>query len=113
MKETVLLGDLKDWRFTLDLEGIAWAVFDREGESANSLGRRPLEELMRIVGRVERDRVATSWPKTLISPRVGRSARKRRRISDVLPAPEGPVRNWKEPRSMEKEMSRRISGPIP
>ncbi|MCB1507150.1 MAG: enoyl-CoA hydratase/isomerase family protein [Hyphomicrobiaceae bacterium] len=53
MKETVLLGDLKDWRFTLDLEGIAWAVFDREGESANSLGRRPLEELMRIVGRVE------------------------------------------------------------
>ena len=50
MKETVLLGDLKDWRFTLDLEGIAWAVFDREGESANSLGRRPLEELMRIVG---------------------------------------------------------------
>ncbi len=53
MKESVLLGDLKDWRLTLDLEGIAWATFDREGESANSLGRRPLEELMRIVGRVE------------------------------------------------------------
>ena len=26
-------------------EGIAWAVFDREGESQNSLGRRALEEL--------------------------------------------------------------------
>lgn len=48
-----LLNDLKDWRLTLDLESIAWAEFDREGESANSLGRRPLEELMRIVGRVE------------------------------------------------------------
>ena len=48
-----LLNDLKDWRLTLDLEAIAWAEFDREGESANSLGRRPLEELMRIVGRVE------------------------------------------------------------
>ncbi|MCB1515206.1 MAG: enoyl-CoA hydratase/isomerase family protein [Hyphomicrobiaceae bacterium] len=53
MKETVLLNDLKDWRLTLDLEGIAWASFDREDESANSLGRRPLEELMRIVGRIE------------------------------------------------------------
>ena len=48
-----LLTDLKDWRLTLDIEGIAWATFDREGESANALGRRPLEELMRIVGRVE------------------------------------------------------------
>ena len=27
------------------MQGIAWAVFDREGESQNSLGRRPLEEL--------------------------------------------------------------------
>lgn len=53
MKETELLNDLKDWRLSLDMEGIAWATFDREGESANSLGRRPLEELMRIVGRVE------------------------------------------------------------
>jgi len=53
MKETELLNDLKDWRLTLDMEGIAWATFDREGESANALGRRPLEELMRIIGRVE------------------------------------------------------------
>ncbi len=44
---------LKDWRFSIDEQGIAWAVFDREGESQNSLGRRPLEELMAIVERVE------------------------------------------------------------
>jgi 3-hydroxyacyl-CoA dehydrogenase / enoyl-CoA hydratase / 3-hydroxybutyryl-CoA epimerase len=44
---------LKDWRFSIDGEGIAWAVFDREGESANSLGKRPIEELMAIVERVE------------------------------------------------------------
>ncbi len=34
------LTDLKDWRFSIDNEKIAWAVFDREGESVNSLGRR-------------------------------------------------------------------------
>lgn len=44
---------LKDWRFSIDNERIAWAIFDREGESANALGRRPLEELMAIVERVE------------------------------------------------------------
>jgi 3-hydroxyacyl-CoA dehydrogenase/enoyl-CoA hydratase/3-hydroxybutyryl-CoA epimerase len=44
---------LRDWRFTLDNQGIAWAVFDREGESQNSLGRRALEELAAIVERVE------------------------------------------------------------
>lgn len=48
-----LLTDLSDWRLAVDIEGIAWATFDREGESANSLGRRPLEELMRIVERIE------------------------------------------------------------
>ena len=40
---------LSDWRFTIDHEDIAWAIFDREGESANSLGRRPLEELAQII----------------------------------------------------------------
>lgn len=45
--------DLKDWRFAIDGEGIAWATFDREGESMNSLGRRPIEELGAIVERVE------------------------------------------------------------
>jgi 3-hydroxyacyl-CoA dehydrogenase / enoyl-CoA hydratase / 3-hydroxybutyryl-CoA epimerase len=44
---------LKDWRFKIDGEGIAWATFDREGESANSLGRRPIEELNAIIERVE------------------------------------------------------------
>jgi 3-hydroxyacyl-CoA dehydrogenase / enoyl-CoA hydratase / 3-hydroxybutyryl-CoA epimerase len=44
---------LKDWRFSIDGEGVAWAIFDREGESANSLGRRPIEELAAIVERVE------------------------------------------------------------
>ena len=44
---------LKDWRFSVDGEGIAWAIFDREGESANALGRRPIEELQAIVEKVE------------------------------------------------------------
>ena len=44
---------LKDWRFSIDEQQIAWAIFDREGESQNALGRRPLEELMAIVERVE------------------------------------------------------------
>jgi 3-hydroxyacyl-CoA dehydrogenase/enoyl-CoA hydratase/3-hydroxybutyryl-CoA epimerase len=44
---------LRDWRFSIDEQQIAWAIFDREGESQNALGRRPLEELMAIVERVE------------------------------------------------------------
>lgn len=40
---------LHDWRLEIDIESIAWATFDREGESANTLGRRPLEELGRII----------------------------------------------------------------
>ena len=47
MTETPL--DLKDWRFTVDAESIAWAVFDREGESVNSLGRNPIQEFTAIV----------------------------------------------------------------
>ncbi len=47
------LPDLKDWRFSVDQWGIAWAELDREGESQNSLGRRPLEELAEIVAAVE------------------------------------------------------------
>ena len=47
------LPDLKDWTFTVDYEGIAWAVIDRQGESMNSLGRRPTEELDQIVTAVE------------------------------------------------------------
>ena len=44
---------LKDWKFSIDTEQIAWAIFDREGESQNSLGRRALEEFGTIVERVE------------------------------------------------------------
>ncbi|HET7210184.1 MAG TPA: 3-hydroxyacyl-CoA dehydrogenase NAD-binding domain-containing protein [Methyloceanibacter sp.] len=47
------LPDLQDWRFTVDFEGIAWAVIDRKGESMNSLGRGPTEELGEIVMAVE------------------------------------------------------------
>ena len=47
------MNELRDWRFSIDQQGIAWAVFDREGESQNSLGRRALEELGAIVERVE------------------------------------------------------------
>ena len=50
---TVLMNDLKDWRFEIDFEDIAWATFDRENESANTLGRRPTEELEAIITRVE------------------------------------------------------------
>jgi len=47
------LQELQDWKFSLDIEGIAWAILDRQGESANSLGRRVLEELGSIVAHVE------------------------------------------------------------
>ncbi len=50
---TLDMATLKDWRFSIDEQGIAWAVFDRQGESQNALGRRPLEELMTIVEHVE------------------------------------------------------------
>ncbi|HUU24320.1 MAG TPA: 3-hydroxyacyl-CoA dehydrogenase NAD-binding domain-containing protein [Methyloceanibacter sp.] len=49
----ISLTDLKDWTFSVDFEGIAWAMFDREGESMNALGRRPTEELEKIVKAVE------------------------------------------------------------
>jgi len=44
---------LHDWRLSVDYEGIAWALMDREGESANSMGRRFTEELGEIVKFVE------------------------------------------------------------
>jgi 3-hydroxyacyl-CoA dehydrogenase/enoyl-CoA hydratase/3-hydroxybutyryl-CoA epimerase len=45
---------LRDWKFSVDMQDIAWAVFDREGESQNSFSRRALEELGAIVESVER-----------------------------------------------------------
>ena len=50
---TQQLTDLRDWRFEVDKEQIGWAIFDREEERANTLGRRPLEELLQIVEHVE------------------------------------------------------------
>ena len=47
------MNTLRDWRFSVDMQGIAWAVFDREGESQNSLSRRALEELAMIIERVD------------------------------------------------------------
>jgi 3-hydroxyacyl-CoA dehydrogenase/enoyl-CoA hydratase/3-hydroxybutyryl-CoA epimerase len=38
-----------DWRFSVDQEGIGWAIFDREGATANALGTRPIEELSAII----------------------------------------------------------------
>lgn len=43
------LPALTEWSFTIDQEGIAWAVLDRKGESQNSLSRKVLEELGAIV----------------------------------------------------------------
>ena len=57
---TTSLPALKDWRFSVDEQGIAWAIFDREGESQNALGRRPLEELGQIVEAVARGAADTS-----------------------------------------------------
>ena len=48
------LATLKDWTYSVDIEGIAWAVFDRAGESQNSLSRRALEELGAIVEEAEK-----------------------------------------------------------
>src|SRR5215510_12793327 len=48
------MQNLRDWRCSIDPQGIAWALFDREGESQNSLGQRPLEELAQIVDWAER-----------------------------------------------------------
>ena len=47
------ISTLQDWRFSIDQEGIAWAVFDREGERVNTLGRRAIEELGTIVAKAE------------------------------------------------------------
>ena len=50
----ITLPNLQDWRFSIDFEGIAWAIIDRKAESMNSLGRRPTEELGEIVKAVEK-----------------------------------------------------------
>ncbi|MEZ5924369.1 MAG: 3-hydroxyacyl-CoA dehydrogenase NAD-binding domain-containing protein [Hyphomicrobiaceae bacterium] len=53
------LPALTDWRFEIDLEGLAWAILDRAGESQNALSRRVLEELGEIVTLVETEASAS------------------------------------------------------
>ena len=48
------LKQLKDWHYDVDVEGIAWATFDRQNESMNTLGKRPFEELNQIVEAAEK-----------------------------------------------------------
>ena len=47
------IANLKNWRFQIDLEGLAWATIDVQGQSQNTLGREPVEELEAIVTAVE------------------------------------------------------------
>ncbi|MEL6422913.1 MAG: enoyl-CoA hydratase-related protein, partial [Pseudomonadota bacterium] len=47
------LLDLRDWTLETDFEDLAWATFNREGESANTLGTRAMEEFSQIVEKVE------------------------------------------------------------
>ena len=67
--------------------------------------RRPVSWSLEIV--------ETSSPNSDTSPRVGFTESRISRSSVVLPAPDGPVRNWNERGSIEKVRSRRISGPMP
>ncbi len=55
----------------------------------------------------------TSSPKIETVPRVGFTESRMRRSSVVLPAPEGPVRNWKECGAIRKLTSDSTSGPRP
>ena len=50
---TADISSLKDWRFSVDAEGIAWALLDREGERVNTFSRRAIEELAAIILKVE------------------------------------------------------------
>ena len=47
------LPDLKHWRFDIDVDSVAWAWFDTAGQRMNTLGREPVEELVKIVSTVE------------------------------------------------------------
>lgn len=53
--------DLQHWRLEVDAEGIAWAILDKRGESANSLSTAVTGELAQIL-----DRLDVYTPKALI-----------------------------------------------
>lgn len=50
---TATLNDLEHWRFEIDFENIAWAIFDQQGKSTNTLGTESMTELERVVSYVE------------------------------------------------------------
>ncbi len=47
------IANLKHWHFQIDIEGIAWAVIDVQGQAQNTLGRETVEELEAIVRAAE------------------------------------------------------------
>jgi 3-hydroxyacyl-CoA dehydrogenase/enoyl-CoA hydratase/3-hydroxybutyryl-CoA epimerase len=47
------LPNLKHWQFHIDMENIAWAIFDQAGESTNSFGQETTRELEAIVAAAE------------------------------------------------------------
>ncbi len=47
------IAQLKNWRFHIDLEGVAWAIIDVKGQSQNTLGRDAIEEMETILTAVE------------------------------------------------------------
>ena len=48
-----IISDLKNWRFEVDFEGLAWATIDCPGQSMNTLSQRSFEDLLKIVTYVE------------------------------------------------------------
>jgi 3-hydroxyacyl-CoA dehydrogenase/enoyl-CoA hydratase/3-hydroxybutyryl-CoA epimerase len=48
-----LLARTPDWRLAQDEAGIAWLIFDREGESANTITEASLRELAGLIARIE------------------------------------------------------------
>ncbi|MEZ5774446.1 MAG: 3-hydroxyacyl-CoA dehydrogenase NAD-binding domain-containing protein [Hyphomicrobiaceae bacterium] len=50
---TADIDSFEDWRFEIDGERLAWAIFDRAGESTNTLSRRAIEEFAAILARAE------------------------------------------------------------
>src|SRR5690606_266481 len=43
---------LTHWRWAKDAEGLVWLIFDRAGESANTLSIEALAELDKVIGEV-------------------------------------------------------------
>jgi hypothetical protein len=69
-------------------------VLEHDADPAAQLGHRARREPRRVA------------PSTTIWPSLGRSAANTSRKSDVLPRPDGPVRNTNSPRLNSSETSR-------